>query len=852
MNTVKNEHYFSREEASPDQLFKLFRSRPRSSASGKLKQTELASRILVDVRAIQQWENGERLPSAQNLKKLLAVFAEEGIFLSQREREEARLLWHSVSQAYHQRPGSTRVYPPFDEAWFDTVIAELHQDRLSPVSDASASHTTTTLEMAHTNLPRPLTSFVGRTHELAEIKQHLASARLLTLAGPGGCGKTRLALEAAHAQVRSYTDGIWFVDLSTVQESASLLEVVAMTLAVSEKPGQSLKDALEAVLRHKRMLLILDNCEQVIDACARTIEMWLQACPSLHILVTSRELLHVPGEQVFFVPPLAVPMLDHLDRDLSLSKIQSYASVRMFIERARVLLPSFGLTPENAQGIIEICQRLDGLPLALELAAARMNLLSVEQLVAHLSTPLSFLVQGSRTAPVQQQTLRASIDWSYHLLNEQEQALLQQVSVFAGGWTLNAMEAVCQLESTRSSEEQSTLLPLLASLVAKSLITVGRVSPGDEPRYYLLETIREYAQERLKERQREHGIGSPQERHAWYYVHFVEEIEPHLRSNQRSCWLQRLHPDYKNIRLTLSWCQTHQTGKEPGLCLVAALYWFWLHQGSWSEGRRWLDAMLHLTRMSTIGRDAAGTYAKAAHGAGLLAWVQGDESEAAMRATESVAEARQANAHIVLAACLRLSSLIAQQQGYDDQAQAQAEESIAHAQGNAWSRATSLNMLGTIMRMQGKRRQACAFYEESIVLLREVGDRWELSAPLRNLGNLLIQEGNDQRARVLYRESLLCCQEMKGQWFLSRSLEDMALLLSRQGNLLQAATILGAAEALREQLGATVLPFSTQTYEQCLDIIRQQLSSEEYRRSWQAGRAMNAEQAISYALAATE
>src|SRR5579884_3087778 len=678
---VRGEHNWAREDISPGQLFKLLRSRPRSANSGKLKQTELAARVLVDVRAVQQWENGERLPSAENLKKVLRIFLEEGIFLSRREREEARWLWESVRRAYHQRPGSTRIYPPFDDAWFEALLVERDQKLSSRTVPSSDSTKITQPETAHTNIPLPLTGFVGRERELVEIKQLLNSTRLLTLTGPGGCGKTRLTIEMARDLSEYYPDGVRFVDLSTASEPALLLERVAMALDVYEVPDRSLKQALEAWLRHKRMLLILDNCEHLIDVCAAAIETWLQSCPSLSILVTSRELLHIAGEHVFSLVPLPVPVIDNSAHDLVLSEIESYDSVRLFVERTRALLPSFGLTAENVQGIIEICRRLDGLPLALELAAARMNTLSVQQLAARLSEPLSLLQQGSRTAPVQRQTLRASIDWSYRWLNKEEQGLFQQVSVFAGGWTLDALEAIYRPQEygrgngsalpgaggrsprpwARQSHcpfhtpvEQNDVLSLLASLVAKSLIVVQRVGQDDVPRYRLLETIRQYAQERLEESKSEDDILDLYKRYSWHYVHFVEEIEPYLRSDQRTRGLQRLLAEYENIRRALSWCRSHDIGKEPGLRMVAALYWFWLHQGFWSEGRRWLEELLQLTCAGDIGRDHVGTYAKAAHGAGLFAWAQGDLDEAARLAVESVTEARKANNHIVLAACLRL------------------------------------------------------------------------------------------------------------------------------------------------------------------------------------------------------
>lgn len=828
-----NRGHLQQQEISPDQLLKLFRSRPRLGSGGKLKQTEVAARVQVDVRAVQQWENGERLPSAENLKKLLQVFVDEGIFLPLHEREEAHQLWQAVRHAYEQRPGSTRLYPPFDEAWFTALLTQRQHERIS-VSPRR--------EQPKTNLPVPLTSFVGRERERTHICQQLASARLVTVAGAGGAGKTRLALEVARDLLGDYSDGVWFLDFSTVREPAGITEAIARTLEVEEGQGQSLAYMLNRWLRHKHALLLLDNCEQFVEICASLVENWLRTCPHLHLLVTSRETLNLPGEHVFVLAPLPLPEV-HQQNSHSLNAISSSAAVRLFVERARAVLPSFALTAENAPVLVQICQRLEGLPLAIELAAARMDLLSEYQLLAHLCKPLSFLVGEKRALQPQQQTLRASLDWSYHLLTAPEQTLLHQVSIFAGGWTLSALEALSEPEIAASPQET---LQFLSRLVSKSLVVVERSTPSVEPRYRLLETVRQYSQERLLEQADQARMQVLQERHAAFYLHLVEESEPYLRSAQRVRWLRQVQQEYENIRVALSWYIQQQDRQGMGLRLVSMLYWFWLHQGCWSEGRRWLETLLALAH----GRPQLERMrAKAGHGAGILARLQGRAQEAAHWARTSVAEAHQSGDQEILASCLRLSSLVLEEQGDSRQALAHAEESVALArmQGNTWSLATSLNILGILLWVQVESERARVCYEESILLLREVGDRWELSAPLRNLGRMMTQLGDEQRARSLYRESLSCAQEMKGTWFLSRTLEDIAFLLSTCGQEQQAATLFGTAETLRECLGATLLPFSTQAYQQSLNRLHERLSQKAFQAAWQKGRDLSAEQALAFA-----
>ncbi|MDQ5827477.1 MAG: AAA family ATPase, partial [Chloroflexota bacterium] len=408
--------------------------------------------------------------------------------------------------------------------------------RLRAVEPAEAKTAPRTPERTPHNLPIRLSSFIGREKELAELRRLLESNRLLTLTGAGGCGKTRLALAAADELVETFEDGVWLVDLAPLADPSLVPQAVASTLGVREQPGRSPTETLSDYLASKKVLLVLDNCEHLIEACAELAESLLRSCPELWVLATSREALGVAGEVAWPVPSLALP---DLRRTPNIEGLSRYESARLFVERTEAVKPTFSLTEQNAPSVVKICYRLDGIPLAIELAAARTKVLSVEQISERLDDCFRILAAGSRTTIPRQRTLHATMDWSHELLSEQERALFRRLSVFAGGFSLEATESVCAGEDL----EHYGVLELLSHLVDKSLIMVAE--QDGEARYRLLETVRQYGREKLDESGEEAELGR---RHAGYFVGLAEKAERELSGPDQARWLTLMETEHDNLR----------------------------------------------------------------------------------------------------------------------------------------------------------------------------------------------------------------------------------------------------------------------------------------------------------------
>src|SRR5215213_9085784 len=471
-------------------------------------------------------------------------------------------------------------------------------------------------DAAKHNLPATRSSFVGRETELRDVKRNLAMTRILTLTGAGGCGKTRLALEVARQLVGAYADGVWLVELAPLSEGALVAQSVAAALGVQEQLDRSLTDALVDNLRAKRVLLVLDNCEHLVDAVASFADTLLNSCPHLRVLATSRESLNVEGELNWLVPSLSVPSLGQSPR---VGELAGYESVRLFMERARLRNPAFSLTSENAHAVARICERLDGIPLAIELAAARVGL-SVEQIATRLDDSLKLLTAGSRTASPRQRTLRGTLDWSYELLSEREQLLFARLSVFAGGWALEAVELV----GVGDGIEEGDVLDLLLRLVDKSLVVAEATGEGGV-RYRLLEPVRQYAL------QKQEASGEAEEvrhRHAEFFLALAEDAEPRLRGAEDVEWLERLEREHDNLRVALSWA-LERGNAELDLRLAGALWTFWQAHGHEGERRKWLEeALAEDDRASVAAR------AKALEGVCWMAidWRDLDRAEAVAQA----------------------------------------------------------------------------------------------------------------------------------------------------------------------------------------------------------------------------
>lgn len=727
------------------------------------------------------------------------------------------------------------------------------------------------------NLPIALTSFIGRTQEKLEIERLITVARILTLTGPGGCGKTRLALEVAADRLlaRHFEDGAWRVELAKLTDPALVTQAVASTLGAREERNKPLMRTLTEFLQSRHILLVLDDCEHLIDACVQLVEMLLGACPLLRILATSLVPLNVAGETVWIMPPLSLPEPPPAGADIFSSATQSEA-VRLFVERAASVLPTFQLTPQNAAAVSEICRRLDGMPLAIELAAGRVKVLRPEQIAARLDDRFNLLTGGSRTALPRHQSLRAVMDWSYELLTPAERALFQRLAVFAGGFALEAVEAVC----TGHGIEAHHVLELLSLLVDKSLVVVDQLP--HETRYHLLETMGQYAHEKLVETS---DMEETRRRHVAYFMDFAERGERELEGPQQPAWLERLEREHDNLRAALRWALDHSESETAlRLCSALGLYWF-LH-GHQSEGRRWIEAALATqssasvaTRAQTLmraGRLASnqGDYAPAKrfYEASLTLWrelgdqrgiaralgrlgqldsLQGENRLAHRRLEESLAQWRELRDPPGIANTLFQLGISLLIEGDFAGARARLEESLKLFKELQVKDmiALALNGLGELARTDGDYMRAAAYYDESMALSQELGHKLNIAHLLSNLGYLAYQQQDAARAAALFTASLKLCRELEVKRAVTEPLAGLAGVVTAAGNPAGAVRLLAAASALHAAMGDVWWPADRTAFEQILADVRAQLDEATFQAAWNEGSAMTVEAAIEFALA---
>jgi predicted ATPase/DNA-binding CsgD family transcriptional regulator/DNA-binding XRE family transcriptional regulator len=685
------------------------------------------------------------------------------------------------------------------------------------------------------NLPTALTSFIGRERELSEVQRRLGEARLLTLTGVGGCGKTRLALELSRAVLDHYPDGVWLVDLGPLVDATLVPQTVAAVLNMRETPGQPIAGALVTALRERSLLLVLDNCEHVLDTCAQLVDALLHACPGLRVLATSREALRLTGEIAWRVPSLPVPDPHQLH---PLAEIQQNAAIRLFVERAVAVQPDFVLTERNASAVIQVCQRLDGIPLALELAAAWIEALTVDQLTARLDQRFRLLTGGSRAALPRQQTLRAAVDWSYDLLSEPERRLFDRLSVFAGGWTLEAAEAACAFGVI----EREGVLDLLLRLVRKSLV-VAEESHGDARRYRLLETLRQYAHESLNAAGETETVRG---RHASYYLTLAEEVSGHGLTVRT--WLDRLLTEHDNLRAALRWC-IECTAVEQAVRLGGVLWPMWVYGGYITEGRAYLRTLLTLPGASGVSP----TWAQLNWSGGFVEHFAGNYAEARARLEQAVAVRRTLGDRLGLASALSYLGQVAREQDDYLAARAWLEESLAISQEASDQRmsAQTLDRVGTIAQALGDYRLARSRYEESLALAQQVGDRLEQAWSLHNLGCLALDQGDYAAARSWFTQSLGLREEHDSAGFV-HALAEFAALAAADGLPACAARLEGATAALTQKTGILVQHSERGRYERWLAIARQAVGEDVAAAAWVEGQAMRLDQAIAHALAPRE
>ncbi|HWE63745.1 MAG TPA: tetratricopeptide repeat protein [Chloroflexota bacterium] len=638
--------------------------------------------------------------------------------------------------------------------------------------------------------PVPPTVLIGREREEAAVVHLLRReerGNLVTLTGPGGVGKTRLALTVATVLRDAYPDGVTFVDLSALRDPALVAPTVAQALGLRGEGARGARDLLLMSLRERKLLLVLDNFEQVVEAASLLGEL-TAACPHLSVLVTSRIALRVRAEQRFAVSPLDVPDA----RDPGVEEVENCAAVRLFVTRARAAQPNFSLNAANVAAVTEICRRLDGLPLAIELAAARIVVLPPAALLERLERRLGMLTRGARDLPARQQTLRATIDWDYALLTAEEQMLFRRLAVFGtGGGTLEAIEAICDPDGALDA------FGAVASLVDKSLLRPAR---GDEPRVGMLETLREYAGERLDAAAETARL---RQAHAAYFLALAETAEPRLRGAEQAEWLKRLEDEHDNLRAALQW--SLQPGEaEIGLRLGAALWRFWYMHGYAAEGRRWLAQLLALPDGGAQG-SLAGARANVLGGAGTFAELQGDLAGARTLLEESLAISRDLEDTPGIAACLNALGVVADSQGDLPRATALYTESLALCRelGDSWGTALVLSNMGYLAREQGAHTQAATLYAESVALFREGGDRRSIAFTLNNLGDVVCDQGDYMRATALCEESLALRRALGDTWGIAISLTSLGYVAQAQGDYARATTLDEESLALFRNLGAT-------------------------------------------------
>jgi predicted ATPase/DNA-binding CsgD family transcriptional regulator len=688
------------------------------------------------------------------------------------------------------------------------------------------------------NLPTQLTSFIGREQEIAQIKRLLGNTRLLTLTGSGGSGKTRLALRVAADLLEQYHDGVRLVELGALADPALVPNSVAAALGIPERPNRPLTETLANYLRTKNMLLLLDNCEHLHAACQSLIDQLLRASATMWILATSRETLGVEGELTYRVPSLRLPDVGPVPPTAQLA---DYDAIRLFTARAALAQPGFALTERNARDIMQICRRLDGMPLAIEFAAALVMVLSVEQIAVRLDDRFRLLTAGTRKALPRQQTLRATLDWGYDLLSEAERALLRRLSVFAGGWTLEAAEAVCGADGIESSE----ILGLLSRLVEKSLVVAETLNGAG--RYYLLETVRQYAQEKLVE-----GAAADELRraHRDWYLAFAERAARELRGPREDVWLERLDKEHDNMRSALEWSKVEKEGAEAGLRLAGALHWFWWHRDHWNEGMRWTEDAL---ARSSEGPPSALPRALAA--AMHFAWGRGDYVLAAAFVEKGLPLCRELGDKESNGQFLLYLGNIASAQGDYERATALFDECLHVAQelGDGWLYGVTLGRLGRMARYQGDDERAAAFHAQGLVALRALGNKFATAYALNRCSrDVALAQRRYDEAVPLFKESLLLSREARSRWRSEECLEGLAQVASARGQYEHAARLFGAAEAQREIVGQRYEPADQASHEQWVAPARAALGDTTFSAAWADGRVMTLEQAVEYALAWVE
>ena len=795
------------ERAAPPATFASLLRQHRQVAG--LTQQELAERARLSVRGINDLERAARRAPRKDTVALLA----DALALAPPDRAafeaaaRGRLLPRSIAPA------------PLGQAVRGTATPPHQQDQPSRA----------------TNLPLSLTSFVGRELEQGALAALLAETRLLTLTGAGGCGKTRLALQAARSVSAHYPDGVWLVELAPLADPTLVPTAVARAVGVHEQPGRPVLDTLIDWLAPKRLLVLLDNCEHLVRACAEVATALLRECPHLRLLATSREALAIAGEQVWQVPPLAVP---RPHEQLTLDEAARCEAIQLFVARAQARRPSFRLTAQSVDLVAQVCRRLDGIPLALELAAVRLSALSLASLAARLDDRFRLLTGGSPTAVPHQQTLKAALDWSYDLLSEPEQILLRRLSVFAEGCCLEAAESICAAPPLRPE----AVLDLLTLLVNRSLVQFDEAAGAE--RYRLLETVRQYGHELLVAAGDAAAI---HDRHLDWYVALAEQAAAAWHGPQEESWLRRLDSEYDNLRTALSWSSLEQHREEAGMRLGSALSWYWLLHGRPSEGEYWLEDMLRRGPHVPAALRAEPLYCL-----GLLVAYRGESERALALFTQSGLLYQASGDRRGSAMALTLQASVLIDRGDTQQAAAWLEQALREHRdlGHHWGTAWSLSTLGIIRHIRGEYAQAATLYEESLAHFHAIGDRHGAGNQLANLAYVALPMGDSSQARVLLKQSLILARELDDRRGIAECLEGLALATGMDGRPWDAVRLFGAAERARKASGFHLdnTPAAAALHDSTLAEQCRALGTEAFNVAWAAGQALALEEVTALAL----
>jgi predicted ATPase/DNA-binding XRE family transcriptional regulator len=770
-----------------------------------LTQEQLAECSGVAKRTIQDLERGVARPRRETARQLIGA-----LNLS----PEARTVFEAVRPSRRPR----------------VAHSPSHEPRAQPVG------TGTTAQRHHGNLPVPRTRLIGREQAVAAVRQLLLrdDVGLVTLTGPPGTGKTRLSLQVAADVLDRFEDGACFVELAPISDPALVPSTIAQTVGVRDVVGRPLLDVLLDALRDRQLLLVLDNFEQILPAAA-VVDALLQACPRLTVLVTSRAALQLRGEHEYPVPPLALP---DSEQPITPDTLSKYGAVALFVERATAITPDFVLTNANAPTVAEICARLDGLPLAIELATARIRLLPPEAMLPRLGHGLDLLAGGRRDLPARQQALRNTISWSYDLLSEAEQRLFRCLGVFVGGFTLDAAESVCKVEGDLGID----VLDGLESLVSKSLVKQQADAAGD-PRFTMLETIREYALEQLQASGERELL---QRRHAAVYVGLAEEARPHFAAFDQVRWLDRVERDRDNLHTALRWAIEREDA-ELGMRLAWSLAIFWYWRGYHSEGLTLQGAVLALP----AGPELAGLRARLTQGIGFLAVRQGDYPTARALIEESLASARRQDDRELLAGILVGYGRVTRQIGDIAAAQPVLQECLVLSRELGLTRyvAEALLNLGVIALDADRDIDAAwALSEESLALYRGLGNRRMAGTLLRTMGRIARLRGDTSSARAFVGESLVAFGEVGDYGEVPSVLNVLAALDADGGQLERAVRLVAAAATLADRMGIQMIPAFLRERDAWLEPARAALGTDAFAAAWTEGQAMTQEQAVAYAL----